>query len=199
MIVELERFIAKREFLDNLTRARVSARKSDNFLFEFAFGDELLHHVGNCLLYCRASTNCDPAQRSQHFLIEVVDRPIANPKCDSVLRESFHVIPSALLSHPQETFGEQFCDVRVTQSILGLFPGLSRHSHGESKWPTLAVASQVRITCADNFDREKGHSRACVSPLNHIITIQQNSPLSADVLERGFTLVGETHSRELDV
>lgn len=117
MTIELERFIAKRELLDNFTHARVlTLRKSDNLLFEFAFGDELSHCVGNCLLYCPASSICDSAQRSQHFLIEVVDRPIANPKCDNVLRESFHVIPPALLSQqPQETFGEQFCDLKVTQ------------------------------------------------------------------------------------
>ena len=53
MTIELERFIAKRELLDNFTHARVlTLRKSDNLLFEFAFGDELSHCVGNCLLYC---------------------------------------------------------------------------------------------------------------------------------------------------
>src|SRR5215475_5694588 len=89
--------------------------KSDNLFFEFAFGDELSHCSDNCLLYCPASSICDPAQRSQHFLIQVVDRPITNLKCHNVLRESLHLIPIALLrKHPQETFGEQFCDLDVT-------------------------------------------------------------------------------------
>src|SRR5215469_17761911 len=98
-------------------RARRSAlRESDNLFFEFAFRHELSHCVGNCFFYGPASSICDPAQRSQHFLIEVVDRPIANPKCDKVLRESFHVIPFALLpKDSQETFGKQFCDSEVTQ------------------------------------------------------------------------------------
>ena len=90
-------------------------RKSDNLLFEFTLSDELSHCVGNCLFYGPASSICDPAQRSQHFLIEVVNRPIANPKRDKVLRESFHVIPFALFpKHSQETFGRQFYDLEMT-------------------------------------------------------------------------------------
>ena len=67
-------------------------RKSDNLFFELAFGDERSHRVGNRLLYRPAFCICDLAQRSQHFLIELINRPIADPKCDNLLRDSFHVI-----------------------------------------------------------------------------------------------------------
>jgi hypothetical protein len=140
-----------------------------------------LHHVGNCLLYCRASSNCDPAQRSQHFLIEVVDRPIANPKCDSVLRESFHVIPSALLSHPQETFGEQFCDVRVTQSNPWAFPrivatfawriGVANASGCPAavlQTEAIAIVTVTRIIATLDCHRKAGWNCGCISSTNHV-------------------------------
>jgi hypothetical protein len=65
-------------FMAKWRREFSSEWQSDNLLFEFAFGHEPSHCLGNCLLDSLTSSICDSAEGSQHFLIEVVDRPIAD-------------------------------------------------------------------------------------------------------------------------